>query len=369
MTHHADADFDGDLDQGNLFYYDENWRILEERIDDGFASGDASDWLANFVAQRITQRVWGLEYIDELLYFQTDVHSTTGGVADGRFYGGQEGWYALTDRMYSVIGVADLAGDIVERVRYSPYGEARHEWGSDLNGDGAVNSTDLFSVFLASFGSSYGDTSSPVYNPDCDLDQDGDVDSSDQALFLSQYTAAALAAGNVSSPSVRNLVGYDGYLYDEAVGMHHVRHRWYDPILGAWTIRDPDTREATYRRYLYCNSSPVEAIDPEGLFWIPVVVAACGAAGSLTLWWEKQRLLDDAQKLAQQHLDALLEEWYKNCDPYPYGADPYCINLEQRVLWAAAAVGDTAVQQINSYLKDIPGTTTFPLLSPMPGVP
>lgn len=270
MTRHADSDFNGALDQGNLFYYDERWRLLEERVDDGFSAGDAADWSGNFDDERITQRMWGLEYIDELLYFQTDVHSTTGGVADGRFYGGQEAWYALTDRMFSVLALVDLDANVPERVRYTPYGEARHEWGSDLNGDGAVNSADLFSVFLSSFGSSYGDVSSPVYSPDCDLDQDGDVDSSDQALFTGQYTAAALAAGNISAPSVRNIVGYDGYLYDEAVGMHHVRHRWYDAGLGRWITRDSLFDRTPGQLYEYANGAAVISSDPHGQQALPV---------------------------------------------------------------------------------------------------
>lgn len=34
--------------------------------------------------------------------------------------------YALTDRLFSVIGLTDLAGAPVERVRYSAYGVGRH---------------------------------------------------------------------------------------------------------------------------------------------------------------------------------------------------------------------------------------------------
>ncbi len=57
--------------------------------------------------------------------------------------------------------------------------------GGDVNGDAAVNITDLYQL-----GEAYGTTSgSPGYNADADQDKDGDVDANDLAIVSANYGA------------------------------------------------------------------------------------------------------------------------------------------------------------------------------------
>jgi len=114
-TRSADADSLLGLDQRNLYYYDAEWRLLEERVDDDWAGGAVT-------LDRVVQRVWCPLYIDALIAFQVDSDDAQlTGAPDGGFDDGVIS-YALCNRLYSVIGLVNITGKVAERVRYTAYG-------------------------------------------------------------------------------------------------------------------------------------------------------------------------------------------------------------------------------------------------------
>ena len=149
-----------------------------------------------------------------------------GGGPDGDYADAEDGTYFhLTDAQFSTVAVVDQTGSLIERVGYTPYGEGRHHWPGDLDGDGAVttgSNSDL-TLFNQAAGSSIGDAN---YNVDADLDRDGDVDNDDLALVSA---TTALRSGLISDPDgPDNPFGYDGYVFNAESLLYCVRFRWYD---------------------------------------------------------------------------------------------------------------------------------------------
>src|SRR5690606_21073225 len=130
-------------------------------------------------------------------------------------------------------------GGVVERVRYTPYGQARHFWGDDVNGDLQTDFLDWLDLQnQAAQSEPYigGDD----YMVEMDLNRDGVIDGDDANLIGGGKSA--LPAGwisNAGSTTLDNTVGYDGYLFLPASAQYHVRFRAYDPELGRWLRRDP----------------------------------------------------------------------------------------------------------------------------------
>ncbi|MCB0079374.1 MAG: hypothetical protein KDE47_00515, partial [Caldilineaceae bacterium] len=284
-TSRADADMtSSDADERVHYYYDASWRLLERRIDDdydGTADG-VGGWgqlpLSSdpFGADENQHYIWGSHYIDELCAYLRDTD------ADGEC--DDERYLATRDRQYSVIGLVSAADGktLKERVRYTAYGQARHSYAADITGstagepDGAVDADDL-NLVLAQWSNTY-----PTYNPDADITRDGLVNVDDLNIVLS--SATALGDGAISD--VGNVVGYDGYIFDEHAGKYCVRFRWYDPAYGRWATREPRahilaagavtaTRHnqlqvfraylAGSTLYLYVNSNAFGFLDPTGL--------------------------------------------------------------------------------------------------------
>ena len=264
-------------DVSNLYYYDAMWRLLEEHARGRFDVSEDDDWA---IVQpdsgdlvRITQRFWNLHYIDDLIAWQSQDGYDSGGSGwvepDGEFKDAGEGaaalFYALTDRLFSVIGVLDgkAAGyALIERVRYTAYGSTRHipiVWG-DITGDGEVNFDDQGAV-LAAFGASYTQSG---YNPDADFDQKGSVGFDDYGRVLANQSAST-PEGLLSLPGVGNTIGYTGHHFDPATGMTLARHRWLEHDLGRWMTRDPAGYVDGMSLDQFVKSSPTILLDPFGL--------------------------------------------------------------------------------------------------------
>lgn len=82
------------------FYYTTRWQVVEERLGTTPATADA---------QR--QFVWGLRYLDDLVLRDRDTD------ADGTL---DERLYPLQDANWNVTALADTAGAVQERYRYTP---------------------------------------------------------------------------------------------------------------------------------------------------------------------------------------------------------------------------------------------------------
>jgi RHS repeat-associated protein len=262
-TRSADADTvatDG-IDEHNLYYYDAAWRLIEERVYDDATDDDV---LTSFdVLRTIRQRVWGLTYIDELCVQLDDLHDGTS-PPDGDMSsvnnggpGTEELYYALCDRRYDVVELADNTGAAQERVRYSAYGKAWVTRDGDADSSGAIDGADL-GLLMGAWGSSYGDAN---YNPDVDLNNDGIIDGADMGILL-----GAWGSYDTSSSGFGNTVLYAGYLYDAAAGLHLARFRWYDADRARWVTRDPIRYAAgSMSLFQYVGSKPVFFRDPFGL--------------------------------------------------------------------------------------------------------
>jgi RHS repeat-associated protein len=171
--------------QTRHYYYNGGWQLLEERVEQSPIPNPQS---------RIpySQHVWGLRYIDDLVLRDRDAtgHGTLG-----------ERLYALQDPNWNVVAMAGASGTVVERIRYSAYGEP---------------------AFLT--GTFSGRTAS-------------------------LYDVATL---------------YCGYHSDAALKSYVVRNRVLWPYLGRWDRRDPILYKDGVNLYEYAGGRPVSRRDPSG---------------------------------------------------------------------------------------------------------
>ena len=234
------------LDEMRVHLYDASWRLLESRIDSDF---DPEETSPDF--EEHAQLVWGLRYIDDIVSTRRDLNPSEEDGAEVRMF-------HATDAQFSSVAVLLNNGSLLERVAYSPYGVARHQWPADASGDGAVNSADL-SIVL----SSYGSITSSTYRSEADFNRDGSVDAADLAAVLSY--AAALPEGTLSSPAIANRTGYCGYRFAPETEMYLARNRWNSPPLGRWIERDPLGYVDGMNLYEYVGGGAVSSLDPWGL--------------------------------------------------------------------------------------------------------
>jgi len=228
-----------------VMLYDASWRLLESRIDTDF---DPEETSPDF--EEHAQLVWGLRYIDDIVSTRRDLNPSEEDGAEVRMF-------HATDAQFSSVAILLDNGSLLERVAYSPYGVARHQWPADASGDGAVNSTDLSIVLSA-----YGAITSGNYKSEADFNRDGVVNASDLAAVLAY--AAALPEGTLSSPAIDNRTGYCGYRFAPEPEMYLARNRWLSPPLGRWIQRDPLGYVDGLNLGEYANSSPLVSNDPYG---------------------------------------------------------------------------------------------------------
>ncbi len=157
----------------------------------------------------------------------------------------------------------------MERVRYNPFGVPTCYVPSDLNRDGVTNDEEVASNYWY-----FGLPTPPPYDDRFDINYDGVIDGTDEAIYWEHYDAIGTtwhagdfrgegrlsftarelggtvpgvtqalpqtgfaAAGQLD---IDNRFGYAGCIWDQHLSIYHVRHRAYDPFAGRW-LR-PDTR-------------------------------------------------------------------------------------------------------------------------------
>jgi RHS repeat-associated protein len=253
------ADSTHALDEMRVHLYDASWRLLESRIDADF---DPIETSPDF--EEHAQLVWGLRYIDDIVSTRRDLNPAEEDGAEVRMF-------HATDAQFSSVAVLLDNGSLLERVAYSPYGVARHQWPADASGDGAVNSADL-SIVL----SSYGSITSTTYRSEADFNRDGNVDAADLAAVLSY--AAALPEGALSSAGIANRTGYCGYRFAPETEMYLARNRWNSPPLGRWIQRDPLGYVDGMGLYEYVRGAPLNGVDPPGTRRQVIAFEGWGAA-------------------------------------------------------------------------------------------
>ena len=132
--------------------------------------------------------------------------------------------YVHQDANWNVIGMTDLGHRLVERYKFSPYGELTvdQETGyGDRDGDGDVDSTDKGTV---------GSTCTGTVSGACrilDLDFDGDYDSTDATKFDALPQGMQRRPGRFAS-NVNQPFAHQGLLFEPEIGSYQNRARQYD---------------------------------------------------------------------------------------------------------------------------------------------
>jgi len=194
------------------YYYDTDWRVVEERRATGVSDANRGNTATTLYAQY----VWGLRYIDAPVLRD---RNTTGDEAI------DETLYFCNDANMNVTAlVRSDTGRVAERYEYTPYGYV-----IVLDGDP-------------------GTAVSP-----------GDADGTD-------VTEWDVDGGGVSDWD--NEVLFTGYRYDPESGLYHVRLRYYHPTLGRWLTRNPLEEELEIPErlnlYAYVMANPINFTDSSG---------------------------------------------------------------------------------------------------------
>jgi hypothetical protein len=191
-------------------------------------------------AARQKYYVHGISYIDERLMMYSDDLARP--------------FYYVIDRMYNVRMLVDRAGSIVERYLYDGYGQPyiRESCGrGDMNNNTVITSTD---------GTRFDDAlATTIWDPRADLDDDGDVDSADEALFDAKgplwYDPTGIAPEDPLPTVAQAFSDFGNWYMFQGVPhlaldtqaadtsgklmLNHHRARYADPVTGRWASRDP----------------------------------------------------------------------------------------------------------------------------------
>lgn len=234
-------------------YYSAAWQLLEERIDLNYLSDPGTD--------RKEQEVWGVRYIDDPVLRLSAAAGDDGNMNKSTPY------YHITDAQFSTVAmIHGASGYLVERVVYDAYGKASHSWPGDFNADRAATSAD--SSLLATAAAGTPALGSSGYDIRMDLNRDGVINSSDQTIWSSWGSKAALADGELSDRSTSgpdSVFGYDGYVFAPELQRYCVRFRWLDPTTGRWMERDPLSYINGSNLFEYCIGDPIGLWDTFGL--------------------------------------------------------------------------------------------------------
>ncbi len=156
-------------------------------------------------------------------------------------------------------------GVVIDRIAYSPYGEATRTLRSDVNGDGFVNQSDYSGIIKPRTGAAIG---TAAYVVEADLDRDGKITQTDYDISIAddgKSSSGGVGEAGLFSRGVRNSIGYCGYVFNEDSGLYTVRFRTYSPTLGRWLERDPAGYVDGMGLYEYVRGGAIAAVDPWGL--------------------------------------------------------------------------------------------------------
>ena len=190
--------------------------------------------------QTIKQYVWGRMYIDELVQVGINIVPASNDNCDHFFY-------ALQDANFNVMGIVNHAGRLLERYEYSPYGQRTvysHGWlASDIDGDGAVDNTDL-----TAYATNYGKSGSEISPPEADIDGSGTVDDTDGTCVAVEWQQSLPADDPlVLQPHMESFrfvpfggirayglcdIGHQGLLHDKEFALIYNRARYLHPRPG-----------------------------------------------------------------------------------------------------------------------------------------
>lgn len=251
------------------FVYDDSWRIVAT-----YRADHASSWtIDSDPKERFVYHNAGLDgfggssYIDAVILRERDADNTGGwaGSPDGTL---EERTYYVQNWRADVVALFTDAGQLIQQVRYDPYGVPFGLAKADVNGDGSVNTADV-----TAFGNIWNGGNGT--HPYADWNFDGAVNTADYSAFLNSHAndtalgrgMLGYSFGHAGGNSRKGYAGYEEALELEGVkpGTYHVRHRVYIAELGRWTRRDPIGYVDGTNLYLMGGANPLIGTDWDGL--------------------------------------------------------------------------------------------------------
>ena len=263
------------------FVYDDRWRIVATYRAD-HAGGGGGWTIDDDPKERFVYHNAGLDgygsssYIDAVVLRERDADTGWPDEAEGTL---EERTYYLQNWRADVVALMTDAGQLIQQVRYDPYGVPFGLSKADVNGDGAVNTSDV-----TAYGNIWNGGNGT--HPYADWNFDGAVNTSDYIGFLnSRANDAALGRGKLGYAFAHvggnNRKAYAGYeeaneLDVEKPGAYHVRRRVYIAGLGRWSRRDPVGYIGPHGLYLMSAINPTLVTDPSGLAYASGGGTGCG---------------------------------------------------------------------------------------------
>jgi len=169
---------------------------------------------------------------------------------------------------WNVVALTDLAGSVVERYTYTPYGEVtvyQETAYGDRDGDQDVDATDK--------GVPGTDCTGTVTGA-CrvlDFDFDGDYDTTDGTTFDGLPQGLSRHPG-LRSSGVDQPLAYQGLLFEPEIGSYQNRARQYNPKARRFSSPDP-CGDDDQSKYAYIRSNPISRLDPSGAVSFPATVS------------------------------------------------------------------------------------------------
>jgi len=105
-----------------------------------------------------------------------------------------------------------------------------------------------------------------------------------------RYTYDAFGVELAASGTTADVDRFAGEPFDPVAGLQYHRARHYDPSIGRFTSTDPEPgvpeTPATFHRYLYAGSNPVDRADPTGRDWtLPSLTIGQAVQASTYVFW------------------------------------------------------------------------------------
>jgi len=270
----------------------------------------------------------GSSYIDSVILRDRDANTAWEDSADATL---EERTYYCQNWRADVIALMTDAGQLLQQVRYDPYGVPFGVSKADVNGDGSVNTTDI-----TRFGTIWNGGSGT--HPLADWNFDGSVNTADYTAFLNSYNNdTALGRGDLSYAYAHaggtNRKGYAGYEIDPVLtgsegweSVYHIRNRVYLSQLGRWTRRNPlgYVDGELMNLFNYVGNIALTMRDPTGLPPVPSQgEPGCGIEGVIIAGSECDDDSDDGPKVVPivPRGPCIIELW---CNPLEGGLGEHC---------------------------------------------
>ncbi len=255
-----DSDADGVLETGEndweYFIYDIQWRLIEVYQD----SDDVNPVEVNVHHAAGIDGAGSGSYIDHLVLRDRDSDADNA-LDELHFY--CQNWRA------DVVAVLDIAGKMLEQVRYTPYGTPILIPFANQYSDSGLDIVDV-NTFLTRYNAT-------SYEVRADYNLDGQLDFLDVSGFTGNFSAVT-EIGRGALSNYKHRFGYAGYWYVAERGLYHVRNRWYNSETGTWLTRDAYLYFDWPYLYGYAGNRPLTHIDVTGEFWGAVIGAVVGGA-------------------------------------------------------------------------------------------